>query len=209
MVAAPLSAEVTRPDPPTVATEARSEDQANSAPATTWPLASRASAARRTVSPSATSVLASGVTVTAATTCATVIAAVPDAWPDVAVMVAAPLSAEVTRPAASTVATEAALVDHDTDAPDITLPYWSRTSAVSCTVASRAASPAAEGVTVTVVGRGGSGGGGSVPPQAWLPRRTPSANAAMASRKVHASPSRLRRLRFLPTTTNMAGSSLT
>lgn len=78
-----------------------------------------------------TSVSASGVTATSVTTCATLTDAAPDACPDVAVMVAAPLRAAVTSPDPSTVATDTSLLDHDTDAFAITSPYWSRTSAVS------------------------------------------------------------------------------
>ena len=44
-------------------------------------------------------------------------------------------------------------------APAITLEFWSRTSALSCTVAPKAASSAVAGLTVTEVGRGGSGTG--------------------------------------------------
>ena len=72
--------------------------------------------------------------------------------------------AAVTSPDPSTVATVASPLDHAIGAPAITLPFWSRTSELSCTVAPNAVSRAVAGLTVTVVGRGGSGGGGSVAP---------------------------------------------
>ena len=106
---------------------------------------------------------AAGATATVLVRCATVTAAVPDAEPAIAVIVAAPLATAVTSPEASTAATEAALLDQLTAAPAITCPYWSRTCAVSCVVAPSAASSAVAGLTVTVVGRGGSGGGSVAP----------------------------------------------
>ena len=139
--------------------------QSNSIPATGCPLASAASAARRSVSP-VTTVSAAGVTVTALTSWATVTVALPDAEPAVAVIVAVPLPAAVTSPDALTVATAAALLDQVTAAPAIALPFWSRTSAVNCSVAPNAVSRTVAGATATVAGRGGSGGGvgGSVAP---------------------------------------------
>ena len=61
----------------------------------------------------------------------TVTAAVPDAEPAVAVIVALPFAAAVATPEASTVATDALLLAHATGAPAITRPFWSRTSAVN------------------------------------------------------------------------------
>ena len=63
----------------------------NSISGTGWPLASAASAARRRVSP-ATTESAAGVTATALTSWATVTAALPDAEPAVAVIVAVPFA---------------------------------------------------------------------------------------------------------------------
>ena len=83
----------------------------------------------------------------------------PDAVPAVATIVAVPLPTAVTSPAASTVATATAPLAQVTVDPAIGWPFWSRTSAASCTVAPRAASRAVEGVTVTVVGRGAAGVG--------------------------------------------------
>ena len=56
---------------------------------------------RRTVSPNATKVSTPGDTATALTIWATVTAAVPDTEPAVAVIVAVPLAAAVTRPPTS------------------------------------------------------------------------------------------------------------
>ena len=77
---APSPTPRTRPDASTVATETSLDDQLNSAPATAWPLASVASAERRSVSPTDTLSMA-GNTSTAATFCVTVMAALPDAVP--------------------------------------------------------------------------------------------------------------------------------
>ena len=122
-------------------------------------------------------VAAAGDTATESGACATVTTAEPDA-----VTVASPLPAAVTSPEALTVATAAALLAQVTAAPAIVWPFWSRTSVESCTVAPSAGSSAVAGLTVTVVGRGGSGGGvgGSVvpSPQAYAHRAADSAAAA-------------------------------
>lgn len=117
--ASPAANAVTRPSPSTMATSVSLDAHVNSAPATAWPFASDASAESRRVS-ATTSVSAAGVTATALTDCATVTAAVPDAEPDLAVIVALPLAAAVTWPEASTAATEALLLDQATDAPAMT-----------------------------------------------------------------------------------------
>ena len=67
-------------------------------------------------------------------------------------IVAAPVPTAVTKPDELTVATLTALLDQETVAPAIALLSWSRTSALSCTVAPRAVSSAVAGLTVTVVG---------------------------------------------------------
>ena len=179
----PSPVPVTSPDASTTATDVSPEAHVNAAPATAWPFASLASASNRTVSRS-TTVAAAGETATVLVRCATVTAAVPDAEPAIAVIVAAPLAAPVTSPDPSTAATEAALLDQLTAAPAITCPYWSSTWARSCTVAPSAVSSAVAGVTVTVVGRGGSGGGGSVPPSphARGPHRAADRVAAATTR---------------------------
>ena len=81
------------------------------------------------VSPNAVSSAVDGDTSTEATDCITVTTADPDASPALAVIVAVPLPAAVTRPDAFTVATELALLVQVTVAPAITLAFWSRTSA--------------------------------------------------------------------------------
>ncbi len=182
IVAVPLPTAVTSPDPSTVATVASSDAHVNSAPATPWPFASVASAVRRTVSPQATSVSAAGDTATALTVWASVTAALPDAEPVVAVIVAVPLPAAITSPDPSTVATVASPLDHAIGAPAMTLPFWSRTSVLSCTVAPSAVSRAVAGLTVTVVGRGGSGGAGSVAPSPQACITTRARMVAPASR---------------------------
>ena len=130
IVAFPSAMPLTNPVPSTVATAVSLDVQVKSAFSARCPLASNASATILRVSP-ATSVAASGETVTAPTTCATAIVAVPDADPAVAVIVATPLPIAVTRPAALTVATCAAVLDQVTVTPAIDWPFWSRTSAAS------------------------------------------------------------------------------
>ena len=88
----------------------------------------------------------------------------PDAVPAVAVIVAVPLAMAVTSPDPSTDATDASLLDHETETSVITWALWSSTFARSCTVAPRANSSVSWGTTETTTGRGGSGGGGSVAP---------------------------------------------
>ena len=51
-------------------------------------------------------------------------------------------------------------------APAITLAFWSRTSAPTCMVWPNAVSSSVAGLTVTVVGRAGSGAVALSPPQA-------------------------------------------
>ena len=75
---------------------------------------------------------------------------------------AVPLATAVTRPDALTVATAAVLLAQVAVAPVIARPFWSRTSADSCTVAPSAVKSAVAGPTVIAVGRGGSGGGAVV-----------------------------------------------
>ena len=77
-------------------------------------------------SKSATSAVRSGCA-----TWATVTTADPEAAPALAVIVAVPLPAAVTRPDASTVATDVSPLLHVTVAPAITLAFWSRTFALS------------------------------------------------------------------------------
>ena len=165
----PTETPVTRPPPSTTATSVSPDAHANSGSMIACPFASIASAASRTVSATKT-VSPVGDTVTALASWATVTVAVPDTEPAVAVTVAVPLPVAVTRPEALfTPATKTSLLDHETAAPAIACPFWSRTCAASCVVAPKAVSAAVAGVTVTVVGVAGVVGsdgpvGGSTAP---------------------------------------------
>lgn len=177
----PVSTVVTRPEPSTAATPSLPDDQVNSAPSTGWPFSSNASAVSCSVSPRTALVASDGRTATESGTCATVTAAVPEAGSAVAVIVAVPLPVAVTRPEPSTAATAGALLDQLTVVPDITLPFWSRTSAVSCTVAPKAVRSVVAGVTVSVVAREGSGETGSLPPS---PQPTAHASTTAAAKRI-------------------------
>tara|TARA_B100001123_G_scaffold243327_1_gene272038 strand:+ start:2699 stop:3025 length:327 start_codon:yes stop_codon:yes gene_type:complete len=90
-----------------------------------------------------------------------VTAAVPLAAPEVAVMIAAPSAAAVTRPEDETVA----FVDdelHDTLAPLIVAPFWSLTEALSWAVLPIASRLTLFGDTTTAVATGVGGVGGAV-----------------------------------------------
>ena len=163
IVAVPFATAVTTPSSSTVATEASSDVHAKAALAIALPFASRASADRRSASLSALNMPPSGDTITALTSWATVTAALPEAEPAVALIVAVPFASAVTCPEASTAATEASLLAHATGAPAITCPFWSRTSAVNRAVSPREVSEAEAGLTATVVATGTGGGDGSTP----------------------------------------------
>ena len=154
--ASPLPAERTSPVESTVATDAFPDTHEKAAPSTGWPFASNASALRRRVSPSAVNSRAECEIVTAPTSWATVTLALPDTEPAVAVIVASPFATAVTSPDAPTVPTAELLLAQVTVTPVIACPFWSRTSAVICTVPPKAVSSAVAGRTVTVVARGGS-----------------------------------------------------
>ena len=151
----PAPAPVTSPDASTTATDVSPEAHVNSAAATAWPFASLASASNRTVSRS-TTVSAAGATATVLVRCATVTAAVPDAEPAIAVIVAAPLATAVTSPVESTAATIISALVHATGSPSITRSIWSRTSAMSRTVSPSAVNASVLGATDTVVGTSAS-----------------------------------------------------
>ena len=153
IVAVPSPAPRTSPEGSTVATGASLDDQVNTAPSTTWPVSSYASATSRSVSPGATESM-EGDTVTEPADCLTFTCAPPAASPAAAVTVAAPLRTAVTNPDVSTTATVVSALDHATGTPSIARPIWSRTSAVSCVVCPSAASTTVSGVTATVVGTG-------------------------------------------------------
>ncbi|MCY3942425.1 MAG: hypothetical protein OXG18_01465 [Gemmatimonadetes bacterium] len=91
---------------------------------------------------------------TSAGSCSTVTAASPDAVSALAVIVARPFPAAVTKPVASTVAIALAPDDHLTATPVIGSPFWSVTVAVNLTVSPNAARSAEEGDTDTTVGTG-------------------------------------------------------
>ena len=178
-VAVPPATPVTSPVESTVATSVSLEAHANCAPATAWPFASSASAVSRSVS-AVTRLAAPDVMVTVLVACATVISALAVAAPDVAVTVVAPLATAVASPEASTVATAASELDHDTVAPAITRPFWSNTEAVNWTVRPSAARVADDGDNVIVVATGvGGGGAGAVPESPH--ERPPSRTAAVAT----------------------------
>ena len=162
IVAVPLPAAVTRPEASTCATPASLDDHVT---LTGCPFASFPSTTRRSVSPSARNATSSGVKLRATASCSTSTAALPVTEPVAAAIVAVPLPTAVTRPVASTSATPALFDDQVTAVPAMPWPFWSRTSAVSCTAASSAASRTCAGFTTIVVARGGStGAGGSVAP---------------------------------------------
>ena len=117
IVAVPLPTAVTRPVLSTVATAASSDSQANCASGISFPLASNALAASLTVSPRTARVNSVGPMITESAACNTVTAAVPEAAPALAVIVADPLPEAVTRPEPPTVATADALDAHVTAGP--------------------------------------------------------------------------------------------
>ena len=181
---APALTPVTSPDASTLATDGSWDAHENAAPGTWLPFASKPCAANRIVSP-VEMVAASGSTAASATSCATVTDAEPNTDPAAAVILALPLATAVTTPEASAVATDGAPLVHVTAAPDMTLPYWSSTSADSCTVAPSAVSSAEAGLTVTLAGRGGSGatGGGPPSPHAMTSRATASGRSRRAGER--------------------------
>ena len=126
----PLATPMTSPDASTVATEVALDAQTNSAPATACPRTSVATASNRSVSPSS-NVAAAGDTATLLTRCLTVTAAEPDASPELAVIVAVPLPAAVTRPEASTVATAVSPESQENSAPGTAWPFSSNACADS------------------------------------------------------------------------------
>ena len=153
IAAVPLPTAVASPDPSTVATEASPLDHAKLCTrSTAWPLASRASAARRTVSISETIVSAGGVTTTSVTTWATVSNAEPDTPSASAAIAAVPLPTAVASPDPSTVATEASPLDHAKLCTRSTAwPLASRASAARRTVSISETIVSAAGVTTTSV----------------------------------------------------------
>ena len=149
---------VARPAASTVAMDDLLDAQENSIPVIACPLASVALAANRSVSPW-TRVSAVADTVMASGVCATATSAAAVAVSAFALIVAVPLARALTSPAPSIDATSARVLVQATATPGIAFPYWSRTSALNWTVASRADRVVLPGVIVTVAGRGGSSDG--------------------------------------------------
>ena len=87
------------------------------------------------VSPAGPSPSESNESLIEAASCSTETDALADAEPEVAVIVAVPYAAAVTRPVEDTVATGVLDELHDTLAPLIVAPFWSLTVAESCCVA--------------------------------------------------------------------------
>ena len=113
MATVPVPIAVTNPVSSTVATDSSALDHVKLRTCSTaWPLASSASAARRTVSISETIVSTAGVTTTSCTTWSTVSDAEPETPSASAPIAAVPLFTDVVSPDASTVATEESLDDH-------------------------------------------------------------------------------------------------
>ena len=132
------------------------DDHANSAPVIGCPSSPVTDATSRSVSPGA-SVASAGVTDTPPDIHATTTSAEPDAPPTAAVTTVRPRPTAVTRPAESTVATNASPLDHrSTTAPGSGSPHWSSTRAVRRTVRPTASNSTAPGTTATADGTGSS-----------------------------------------------------
>ena len=146
---------VTSPVASTVATaESLDTQEKPLSSATRCPLASAASAAKRTVSPTKT-VSAAGETVTVPTAWRTVTSAVAlSCWKE-ALTVAAPLPAEVARPPAFTVTMSVSLLVQVT-VPLNTAPFWSVSIAVKVTVSPMAEKAAEVGEIEMATALGGS-----------------------------------------------------
>jgi hypothetical protein len=136
IVADPAATPVTSPLPLTVAAVVLLLPHVTTRPVSVLPFASLGVAASCTVCPAVT-LADPGLTLTDATgagVCVTVIAAVPFLLSLVAVIVAEPAAAPVTRPLPFTVATAVLLLAHVTTRPFSAFPFASRGVAVSCTV---------------------------------------------------------------------------
>jgi hypothetical protein len=146
----PDATAVTRPLDVTLANVGSLDDHVTTRPVRTLPLASLVVAVNWCVKPTA-SVADNGLTVTVETGTVTVIEAVPVFVSLVAVIVVLPPPAAVTKPLASTVATDGMLEVHVTVRPVRTLLFASLSVAVSCCVGVIPSTRLAEGgLTVTV-----------------------------------------------------------
>ena len=149
IVVAPSATPVTSPAASTVATPSSLDDQENSAPTTGRPCVLNAWADRRSVSPTATeSIDGDTVTDTGLVGSNTPISDDAEAPPDMAVIVVVPSATPVTRPEASTVATDSSLDDQENSAPASVRPSASYASADRRSVSPKARESAL-GVTVT------------------------------------------------------------
>ena len=182
--ALPFATAVASPSVSTVTTDSSSDDHTNSAPVTTCPFPSRASATNRAVSPIATSVWAAGDTTNSATNCSTTTSALAVAGPAAAVTIALPLPTAMTSPPV-TVATAVSLLLHMTVTLVIAWPYWSLTVAISRTLSPNERNAAEVGEIATMVGTGGSGATGVIgsSPQAMTAPTTAAARANARARK--------------------------
>jgi hypothetical protein len=153
----PTATPVTRPFASTVATALLLEDHVTKRPVSTLPFPSLVTAVSCCVPPTTTLVVA-GVTVTVLTGASvTVIEDVPVFVSLVAVIVAGPPApCAVTRPFASTVATELLFEDHVTVLPVSTLPLASFVTTVSCCVGVIPRTRFAEGGETVTVATGAS-----------------------------------------------------
>ena len=110
-------------------------------------------------------------------------AAEPRTEPDVAVMSASPSLMPVTRPVASTVATDGLLLANDTSASEIGLPRSSNTVATT-RIVSPATTAISAGSIVTLAGTNAGGGAGSTGGGSVMlsPPQEPIASAMPATR---------------------------
>ena len=179
MNTSPTETPVTSPESSTDATDAFADDHENTAPVTGWPFVSVALADNRSVSPTDSSTR-DGLSATSPGICATITVALPVTVPDEAVITVEPLPTAVTRPDASTAATEGSPLDHVTTAWGMSHPRWSLTSADSRAVSPTALSSSVSGLTATDACR--AGGSGAVPDSQDSVARTARATANAAIR---------------------------
>jgi hypothetical protein len=130
----PFATAVTRPEELTVATAASDEDHVTAWPIIAVPPASLTVGTTVTVSPTDVNVWVVGVSSINVAAWATVMVAVAVAESEVAVIVAVPFAAEVTRPTESTVATAVSDETHITAGLEITVPPASLPVGTSVTV---------------------------------------------------------------------------
>jgi hypothetical protein len=185
-VADPAATAVTTPSLLTIATLSASEDHARAGSPMSEPPESIVVAVTVAVAPVPPRTNGLGDSVSVAATCPTVTCTVPEAEPDVAVIVATPLPCAVISPVEDdTLATEAAEDVHVTDAPLVAAPFWSRTVAVGWPVSPKDEKFRLDGATATVAATGVSVCVGDSPqlvrPSRIGPRRMGRASAQRGS----------------------------